>query len=102
MQNVTDPLGKSETGRAESVEDSRSSDKSRLFNRTYVISALSKSGSGPQTPYRGRLTLQRRSRRKSGAETTEKTMTDSSQNSTPAPERRLTLQQDQDQDALHG
>uniref|UniRef100_A0A673CMF8 Kinesin-like protein KIF14 n=1 Tax=Sphaeramia orbicularis TaxID=375764 RepID=A0A673CMF8_9TELE len=49
-------------------EDSRSSDKSRQVNRTYVISALSKSGSGQQTPYRGRLTLQRRSRRKTGAE----------------------------------
>uniref|UniRef100_A0A4W6D6W3 Kinesin-like protein KIF14 n=1 Tax=Lates calcarifer TaxID=8187 RepID=A0A4W6D6W3_LATCA len=73
-------------------EDSRSSDKSRQVNRTYVISALSKSGSGQQTPYRSRLTLQRRSRRKTGAETTEKTMVESSQNTTPAPEKRLTLQ----------
>ncbi|XP_062279792.1 kinesin-like protein KIF14 [Scomber scombrus] len=79
-----------------SCEDSRSCDKSRQVNRTYVISALSKSGSGQLTPYRGhRLTLQRRSRRKTGADTTEKTMGESSQDSsssTPAPEKRLTLQ----------
>ncbi|XP_034560171.1 kinesin-like protein KIF14 isoform X2 [Notolabrus celidotus] len=69
-------------------EDSRSSDKTRTqVNRTYVISALSKSG----TPYRGRLTLQRRSRRKTGAEPAE-TMPESSQDTTPAPEKRLTLQ----------
>lgn len=85
--------GKSERTSGESVcEDSRTSDKSQPVNRTYVISALSKSGSGQQTPYRGRLTLQRRSRRKTGAETSEKTMTESSQNTTPAPEKRLTLQ----------
>uniref|UniRef100_A0A8C4DI56 Kinesin-like protein KIF14 n=1 Tax=Dicentrarchus labrax TaxID=13489 RepID=A0A8C4DI56_DICLA len=54
---------------------SKSSDKSRQVNRTYVVSALSKSGSGQQTPYRGRLTLQR-----------------SSRDTTPAPEKRLTLQ----------
>ncbi|XP_034738211.1 kinesin-like protein KIF14 [Etheostoma cragini] len=71
-------------------EISRSSDKSR--NRTYVIPALSKSGSGQQTPYRSRLTLQRRSRRKTGSEKVEKTMVESSQNTTPAPEKRLTLQ----------
>uniref|UniRef100_A0A673CR55 Kinesin-like protein KIF14 n=1 Tax=Sphaeramia orbicularis TaxID=375764 RepID=A0A673CR55_9TELE len=52
-----------------------SSDKSRQVNRTYVISALSKSGSGQQTPYRGRLTLQR-----------------SNQSTTPAAPKRLTLQ----------
>ncbi|GLD49925.1 kinesin-like protein KIF14 [Lates japonicus] len=86
-------LGKSEITSGDSAcEDSRSSDKSRQVNRTYVISALSKSGSGQQTPYRSRLTLQRRSRRKTGAETTEKTMVESSQNTTPAPEKRLTLQ----------
>ncbi|KAF7658815.1 hypothetical protein LDENG_00007720 [Lucifuga dentata] len=73
-------------------EDSRSSDKSRQINRTYVISALSKSGGGQQTPYRGRLTLQRRSRRKTGAETMEKTMGESSQNITPAGEKRLAIQ----------
>ncbi|XP_078141760.1 kinesin-like protein KIF14 [Centroberyx gerrardi] len=74
-------------------EDSRSSDKSKVeINRTYVISALSRSGGGgQQTPHRGRLTLQRRSR-KTGAENAEKTMGESSQNSTPAPEKRLTLQ----------
>uniref|UniRef100_A0A8C9WS37 Kinesin-like protein KIF14 n=1 Tax=Sander lucioperca TaxID=283035 RepID=A0A8C9WS37_SANLU len=71
-------------------EISRTSDKSR--NRTYVISALSKSGSGQQTPYRSRLTLQRRSRRKTGSEKAEKTMVESSQNTTPAPDKRLTLQ----------
>ena len=82
-------LGKSEITSGESAcEDSRSSDKSRQVNRTYVVSALSKSGSGQQTPGRGRLTLQRRSRRR----TAEKTMVESSQNSTPAPEKRLTLQ----------
>lgn len=86
-------LGKSEITSGDSAcEDSRSSDKSRQVNRTYVISALSKSGSVQQTPYRGRLTLQRRSRRKTGAETAEKTMVESSQNTTPAPEKRLTLQ----------
>uniref|UniRef100_A0A3B5L413 Kinesin-like protein KIF14 n=1 Tax=Xiphophorus couchianus TaxID=32473 RepID=A0A3B5L413_9TELE len=83
-------LGKSGISGAESgTEESRLSDKSRQVNRTYVVSALSKSGSGLQTPYRSRLTLQRRSRRKSGAE---KSLTESSQNSTPAPEKRLTLQ----------
>ncbi|XP_030290003.1 kinesin-like protein KIF14 [Sparus aurata] len=82
-------LGKSEITSGESAcEDSRSSDKSRQVNRTYVVSALSKSGSGQQTPGRGRLTLQRRSRRR----TAEKTMVESSHNSTPAPEKRLTLQ----------
>ncbi|XP_044218088.1 kinesin-like protein KIF14 [Thunnus albacares] len=86
-------LGKSEITSGDSAcEDSRSCDKSRQVNRTYVVSALSKSGSGQQTPYRGRLTLQRRSRRKTGADTTEKTMVESSQNTTPAPEKRLTLQ----------
>lgn len=89
--------GKSERTSAESVcDESRSSDKSHAVNRTYVISAASKSGGGggggQQTPYRARLTLQRRSRRKTGAEATDKTMTDSSHNSTPAPEKRLTLQ----------
>uniref|UniRef100_A0A7N8XIU5 Kinesin-like protein KIF14 n=1 Tax=Mastacembelus armatus TaxID=205130 RepID=A0A7N8XIU5_9TELE len=64
-------LGKSELTSGDS-EDSRSSDKSRQVNRTYVISTLSMSGSGQQTPYRGRLTLQRRSRRKTGAEIEEK------------------------------
>uniref|UniRef100_A0A673CME7 Kinesin-like protein KIF14 n=1 Tax=Sphaeramia orbicularis TaxID=375764 RepID=A0A673CME7_9TELE len=75
-------------------EDSRSSDKSRQVNRTYVISALSKSGSGQQTPYRGRLTLQRRSRRKTGAEKLEDktTLVDSNQSTTPAAPKRLTLQ----------
>ena len=82
-------LGKSEMTSGDSAcEDSRSSDKSRQVNRTYVVSALSKSGSGQQTPGRGRLTLQRRSRRR----TAEKTMVESSHNSTPAPEKRLTLQ----------
>uniref|UniRef100_A0A3B4GTC5 Kinesin family member 14 n=1 Tax=Pundamilia nyererei TaxID=303518 RepID=A0A3B4GTC5_9CICH len=86
-------LGKSVTASGESAcEDSRSSDKSRPVNRTYVVSALSKSGSGQQTPYQARLTLQRRSKRKTGAETAEQTMTDSSQNTTAAPEKRLTLQ----------
>lgn len=85
--------GKSERTSAESVcDESRSSDKSHAVNRTYVISAVSKSGGGQQTPYRARLTLQRRSRRKTGAEATDKMMTDSSHNSTPAPEKRLTLQ----------
>ncbi|XP_040897242.1 kinesin-like protein KIF14 isoform X2 [Toxotes jaculatrix] len=86
-------LGKSEISSGDSAcEDSRLSDKSRQVNRTYVISALSKSSSGHQTPYRSRLTLQRRSRRKTGAETAEKTMVESSQNTTPAPEKRLILQ----------
>ncbi|XP_042367975.1 kinesin-like protein KIF14 [Plectropomus leopardus] len=86
-------VSKSEITSGDSAsEDSRLSDKSRQVNRTYVISALSKSGSSQGTPHRGRLTLQRRSRRKTGSETAEKTMAESSQNSTPAPEKRLTLQ----------
>lgn len=93
--------GKGERTSGESVcDESKSSDKSRSINRTYVISAMSKSGGGggggggpPHTPYRGRLTLQRRSRRKTGAEAADKTVSDSSQNCTPAvPEKRLTLQ----------
>ncbi|XP_033820696.1 kinesin-like protein KIF14 [Periophthalmus magnuspinnatus] len=69
---------------------SKMSERSRQVNRTYVISTLSKSGNGPQTPYRGRLTLQRRSKRKSGTERT--FVVDSSQSSTPTAEKRLTLQ----------
>ncbi|XP_035033401.2 kinesin-like protein KIF14 [Hippoglossus stenolepis] len=86
-------LEKSGTTSGESAcEDSRTSEKSRQVNRTYVVSALSKSGGGQQTPLRGRLTLQRRSRRRTGVEAGEKTVAESSQNSTPAPEKRLTLQ----------
>ncbi|XP_070688470.1 kinesin-like protein KIF14 [Pempheris klunzingeri] len=81
-------VGKSEMTSGDSAcEDSRSSDKSRQVNRTYVVS---KSGSGQHTPYRGRLTLQRRSRRKT--ETAEKSMVESSQSTAAAPEKRLTLQ----------
>lgn len=80
------------TSRSSACEDSRSSDKSRKGNRTYVVSALSKSSSGQQTPYRGRLTLQRRSRRKTGSETAETTLLESSQSTTPVPDKRLTLQ----------
>nr|XP_015826225.2 kinesin-like protein KIF14 [Nothobranchius furzeri] len=86
-------LVKRDASSAESAcEDSRLSDRSRPVNRTYVISALSKSGGGQQTAYRSRLTLQRRSRRKTGAETREDTVAESSQNTTPAPQKRLTLQ----------
>ncbi|KAK2835393.1 hypothetical protein Q5P01_015877 [Channa striata] len=81
-------LGKSKI----SSEDSACEDTSGHINRTYVISALSRSGGGQQTPHRGRLTLQRRSRRKTASEKNEKPMADSSQNTTPAPEKRLTLQ----------
>ncbi|XP_017268937.1 kinesin-like protein KIF14 isoform X2 [Kryptolebias marmoratus] len=93
----TEPLslGTSDISSAESAcEVSRTSEKSRHgVNRTYVVSATSKGGSGQQTPHRGRLTLQRRSRRKTGAERTrEETGTDGSHSSTPAPEKRLTLQ----------
>ncbi|XP_077441325.1 kinesin-like protein KIF14 isoform X2 [Vanacampus margaritifer] len=66
------------------------SDKSSSLNRTYVVSALSKNG---QAPYRGRLTLQRRSRRKTGADSAEDTVVERSQNTaTTAPEKRMTLQ----------
>lgn len=86
-------LGKSDISTGESVcADRRSSGKIRQVNRTYVVSALSKSGGAQQTPHRARLTLQRRSRRKTEAETADKTMTESSQTTTPAPEKRLTLQ----------
>lgn len=91
---ITDKtMSRSEVTSGGSVcDDSRWSDRSRQINRTYVISALSKSGVGPQTP-RGRLTLQRRSKRRTGAETAEETATESSQNTgTPVPEKRLTLQ----------
>lgn len=87
------PLGKTERTSGETATDaSRISDKSQQVNRTYVITSASKSGSGQQTPYRGRLTLQRRSKRNTRAEATEKTMTDSSHNTTAAPVKRLTLQ----------
>ncbi|XP_029286383.1 LOW QUALITY PROTEIN: kinesin-like protein KIF14 [Cottoperca gobio] len=93
VTNTTITLSTNEITSGDSAcEDSRSSDKSRQVNRTYVVSALSKSSSGQQTPYRGRLTLQRRSRRKTGSETAEKTLVESSQNTTPVPEKRLTLQ----------
>lgn len=86
-------LGKTERTSEETAADaSRISDKSQQVNRTYVITAASKGASGQQSPYRGRLTLQRRSRRNTGAEATEKTMTESSHNPTAAPEKRLTLQ----------
>ncbi|XP_047442562.1 kinesin-like protein KIF14 [Mugil cephalus] len=85
-------MGRSEVTSGESAgEESRLSDnRSRVVNRTYVVSAMSKVGTGQHTPHRHRLTLQRRSRRKTGAE--EKTMGESSQDTTPAPEKRLTLQ----------
>ncbi|KAF0042007.1 hypothetical protein F2P81_005539 [Scophthalmus maximus] len=71
---------------------SRTSETSRQVNRTFVVSAPSKSGGGQQTPHRSRLTLQRRSRRRTGAEAAEGSAAESSQNTTPAPEKRLTLQ----------
>lgn len=93
LKSTDRPHGKTERTSGETATDaSRISDKSQQVNRTYVITAASKSGSGQRTPYRGRLTLQRRSRRNTGAEATEKTMTDSSHNTTAAPEKRLTLQ----------
>lgn len=94
LKSTDGPLGKSQRTSGDSATDaSRLSDKSQQINRTYVVSAASKSGSGqPPPPHRGRLTLQRRSRRNTGAEAPEKTMTDSSQNSSAAPEKRLTLQ----------
>ncbi|XP_058495067.1 kinesin-like protein KIF14 [Solea solea] len=84
-------LEKSDTtsGDSSAFEDSRTSEKSRQVNRTYVISALSK----PQTPHRSRLTLQRRSRRRTRGETVDTTVTENSQsNNTPTSEKRLTLQ----------
>uniref|UniRef100_A0A8C8E2W8 Kinesin-like protein KIF14 n=1 Tax=Oryzias sinensis TaxID=183150 RepID=A0A8C8E2W8_9TELE len=93
-QKATDP-SLSENSSSESVcaDRRKSSEKSRQATRPYVTHALSKSGSSQLTPNRGRLTLQRRSRRKSRTETAEKTMLESSKNSsTPAPEKRLTLQ----------
>ncbi|KAI3368680.1 hypothetical protein L3Q82_025675 [Scortum barcoo] len=83
-------VGKSDRTSGESVcEDSRSSEKSRQVNRTYVVSAVSKS---QQTPHRSRLTLQRRSRRRTGADTAERSTAEGGQSGTPAPEKRLTLQ----------
>lgn len=93
LKSTDGPLGKSQRTSGDSATDaSRLSDKSQQINRTYVVSGGSKSGSGQHPPHRGRLTLQRRSRRKTGAEAPEKTTTESSQNSTAAPEKRLTLQ----------
>ncbi|XP_053737269.1 kinesin-like protein KIF14 [Synchiropus splendidus] len=75
----------SDTPADSTCEDTRNSDTSRHMNKTYVISAVTKSNSATRT----RLTLQRRSRRKTG----EHTVVDSAQISiTPAPEKRLTLQ----------
>lgn len=90
LKSTDRPPGKAERTSGETA--SRISDKSQQVNRACVVTAASKSVSGQQTPYRGRLTLQRRSRRNTGAEATEKTMTDSSHNATAAPEKRLTLQ----------
>lgn len=93
LKSTDAPVGKSQRTSGDSATDaSRLSDKSQQINRTYVVSAASKSGSGQHPPHRGRLTLQRRSRRNTGAEAPEKTMTDSSQNGAAAPEKRLTLQ----------
>ncbi|XP_077463203.1 kinesin-like protein KIF14 isoform X1 [Stigmatopora argus] len=61
------------------------SNKPSILNRTYVISALSKSG---QTPYRGRLTLQRRSRQKTRSDSADET----ANNVTTAAEKKVTLQ----------
>ncbi|XP_029001602.1 kinesin-like protein KIF14 [Betta splendens] len=81
------------TSGASVCDERRSSGKGRHVNRTYIVSAASKGGGGQQpTPYRARLTLQRRSRRRTGADTAEKTVCDSGQAATPAPEKRLTLQ----------
>lgn len=73
-------------------DTSKTSERSRQVNKTYVVSAaLSKSGNGhQQSPYyHSRLTLQRRSRRKTGSE---RTLLADNQSSTPAVEKRLTLQ----------
>ncbi|XP_068599631.1 kinesin-like protein KIF14 [Brachionichthys hirsutus] len=83
-RNAADtPLRKSDPAAApEGSGDSGSPDTSRQANKT----------SAQRTPYRGRLTLQRRSRRRTGAETAEKSVVDGSHNSTAAAEKRLTLQ----------
>lgn len=94
-RKATDATGsKTEATSEDSASEAggRSSDKSRQLNRTYVLSALSKSGSGPPASYRSRLTLQRRSRRKSGSGRADKTMLGSDLDSTPAPEKRPSLQ----------
>ncbi|XP_068563242.1 kinesin-like protein KIF14 [Cebidichthys violaceus] len=79
------PVSKTDkTSEDSACEDSRrSSDKSRQVNRTYVI----------QAPGRSRLTLQRRSRRKSSSGRPDKTLLGRSLETTPAPvEKRPTLQ----------
>uniref|UniRef100_A0AAQ4NX01 Kinesin-like protein KIF14 n=1 Tax=Gasterosteus aculeatus aculeatus TaxID=481459 RepID=A0AAQ4NX01_GASAC len=94
-RKATDATGsKTEATSEDSASEAggRSSDKSRQLNRTYVLSALSKSGSGTPASYRSRLTLQRRSRRKSGSGRADKTMVGSDLDSTPAPEKRPSLQ----------
>ncbi|XP_068446174.1 kinesin-like protein KIF14 isoform X2 [Clinocottus analis] len=94
-RKATDTTGSQHevTSEDSACEDGRrSSDKSRQVNRTYVVSALSKSGCGQQATNRSRLTLQRRSRRKSGSGRADKTMSGSGLNTTPAAEKRLTMQ----------
>ncbi|CAB1324716.1 unnamed protein product, partial [Coregonus sp. 'balchen'] len=67
-------------------------DKTKEINTTYVNSALSKSGGQRNcTPGRGRLTLQRKTGANGDKAMSENTM-EITQNRTPVPEKRLTLQ----------
>uniref|UniRef100_A0A8C7CY00 Kinesin-like protein KIF14 n=1 Tax=Oncorhynchus kisutch TaxID=8019 RepID=A0A8C7CY00_ONCKI len=67
-------------------------DKTKEINTTYLNSALSKTGGQRNgTPGRGRLTLQRKTGTNGDTVMSENTM-ELTQNRTPVPEKRLTLQ----------
>ncbi|XP_035630418.1 kinesin-like protein KIF14 [Oncorhynchus keta] len=67
-------------------------DKTKEINTTYLNSALSKTGGQRNgTPGRGRLTLQRKTGTNGDTVMSENTM-EITQNKTPVPEKRLTLQ----------
>uniref|UniRef100_A0A8C7LMB8 Kinesin-like protein KIF14 n=1 Tax=Oncorhynchus mykiss TaxID=8022 RepID=A0A8C7LMB8_ONCMY len=67
-------------------------DKTKEINTTYLNSALSKTGGQRNgTPGRGRLTLQRKTGTNGDTVMSENTM-EITQNRTPVPEKRLTLQ----------
>ncbi|CAB1314346.1 unnamed protein product [Coregonus sp. 'balchen'] len=74
-------------------DDTRSLDKTKELNTTYVISGLSKSrGQTNGTPARGRLALQRRKTAANGDKTMSENTMEITPNSTPVSEKTLTLQ----------
>ncbi|XP_041745611.1 kinesin-like protein KIF14 isoform X2 [Coregonus clupeaformis] len=74
-------------------DDTRSLDKTKELNTTYVISGLSKSrGQMNGTPALGRLALQRRKTAANGDKTMSENTMEITPNSTPVSEKTLTLQ----------